>query len=329
MTDLQRSALGALVFVLALGVLLSGRVYSGAGDTLPAELLPAALLRNGTPDYRGLVAPSAGLYGFRWVNGRVVSLYPIAAGLLHVPVAGVAALAGFDIVERRIGLARVSAAWIAAGATSLFFLALCACVRLRTALLFSAVFLLGTEVFSLAGRGLWQHGPALLFINAALALLVRPRLVPWSGFPLALAVCARPTVTLLAVAVAGWVVWKRRDALPTFLAVAALPAAALALYSAFWLGSPFAMGQLLDGSLFGRFSVEALLGLLASPSRGLLIYSPVFLLALVPSRARRATHFPRGSSSRSRRLSRRSSSSPRSGPTGGAVTRSVTASSRN
>jgi hypothetical protein len=284
----------ALVFALALGVLLGGRVYSGAGDTLPAELLPAALLRNGGPDYRELVVPDGEHYGFRSVNGRVVSVYPIAAGLLHVPVAGAAALAGHDVVERRIGLARRSAAWIAAAATAFFFLALCACVRLRTALLFSTVFLLGTEVFSVAGRGLWQHGPALLFINLALALLVRPRLVPWSGFPLALAVCARPTVALLAVAVAGWVASKRRDALPAFLGGAALPAAALAAYSAGWLGSPFAMGQLLDRSLFGRFSVEALLGLVASPSRGLLVYSPVFLLALVPSRRSAGDALPLG-----------------------------------
>jgi hypothetical protein len=110
--------------------------------------------------------------------------------------------------------------------------------------------------------------------------------VPWSGFPLALAVCARPTVALLAVAVTGWVAWKRRDALPSFLAGATVPAAALAIYSAGWLGNPFAMGQLqlLNRSYFGGFSVEALLGLLASPSRGLLVYSPVFLLALFPSR---------------------------------------------
>lgn len=286
MANSRAGALSALVFALAFGVLLVGRVYSGAGDTLPAELLPWALLHNGGPDYRGLVVPDYERYAFRNVEGRVVSVYPLVAGILHVPVAGAAAFLGHDIVERRIGLARRSAAWIAAASTAFFFLALDACVRRRTALLFSAVFLLGTEVFSLVGRGLWQHGPALLFINLALALLVRPRLVPWSGFPLALAVCARPTVALLAVAIAGWVAWKRRDALPAFLAGAAVPAAALVIYSAGWLGNPLAMGQLqlLDSTYFGRFSVEALLGLLASPSRGLLVYSPVFLLAFLPSR---------------------------------------------
>jgi hypothetical protein len=279
----RAGTVSALVFAFSFGALLGSRVYSGAGDTLPAELLPAALLRNGGPDYRGLVVPDREHYGFRDVDGRIVSVYPIVGGLLHVPVAGAAALLGHDVVERRIGLARRSAAWIAAAATAFLFLALDAYVRRRTALLFSAVFLLGTEVFSVAGRGLWQHGPALLFINLALALLVRPRLVAWSGFPLALAVCARPTVALLAVAVTGWVALRRRDALGTFLVGAALPATALTIYSAGWLGSPFAMGQLLDQSSFGRFSIEALLGLVASPSRGLFVYSPVFLLALVPS----------------------------------------------
>ena len=46
----RAGALSALVFALAFCVLLVGRVYSGAGDTLPAELLPWALLHNGGPD---------------------------------------------------------------------------------------------------------------------------------------------------------------------------------------------------------------------------------------------------------------------------------------
>jgi hypothetical protein len=280
-TTPRGSAVAFAVFSLSLGVLLAGRVYSGGGDTLAAELLPSALMRNGSPDYRGLVVPDhQDHYGFLLVNERVVSIFPLMAGLLHVPVVAAATLFGYDAVAHRIGLARRSAAWIAAAATAFFFLALDACVKRRTALLFSAVFLFGTEVFSVAGRGLWQHGPALLFINLALAFLVRPRLVPWSGLALALAVCARPTVLLLAIAITCWVAWRRRDVLPAFLAGASVPAIALTAYTFAWVADVPAIAQ----SSFGRFSIEALLGLAVSPSRGLLVYSPVFLLAVVPVR---------------------------------------------
>jgi hypothetical protein len=271
-----------LIFVASFASLLVGTSYSWAGDTLPAEKLPVAFLRNGGPDFTGLEpAEPAVSHGFVRRGGRVVSVYPLLPGLLHCPVVLAAHVAGVDVERRHIGLARLSAAWIAAAATAFFFLALVPLVRRETALLFTGVFLLGTEVFSVAGRGLWQHGSALLFINLSLALLVRGgRRVRWAGMSLAVAVAARPTTLLLAVLLTFWVARRRRDELPGFLLLAAIPAAALAAYSALWLGSPFAMGQGQSLSQFGPFSPEALLGILMSPSRGLFVYSPILVIGI-------------------------------------------------
>ncbi|MHB1047387.1 MAG: hypothetical protein ACYC4P_15390 [Thermoanaerobaculia bacterium] len=271
------------VFVAAFVTLYAGRSYSFAGDTIPAERLPLALLRNGGPDFRGLVPSDPGqAHGFAVRGERVVSVYPLVAGFLHVPVVFAAHTAGFDVAERHVGLARLTAAWVSAAATAAFFLALAPLVARRTAFFFSAVFLLGTEVFSVAGRGLWQHGPALLFVNCALALLVRGgRFVPWAGMALGLAVASRPTTLLLAGALTVFVALRHRDRLVAFISLAALPAAAVTAYSAAWLGSPFALGQLLTTGFFGGFRFDALLGLLFSPSRGLFVFSPVLLLGIV------------------------------------------------
>ena len=86
-TTPRGSAVAFAVFSLSLGVLLAGRVYSGGGDTLAAELLPSALMRNGSPDYRGLVVPDhQDHYGFLLVNERVLAFLagaaPAAAGAI-------------------------------------------------------------------------------------------------------------------------------------------------------------------------------------------------------------------------------------------------------
>lgn len=282
--------IAVLVFVVSFAALFVGRSFSWSGDTLPSELLPLAILKNGGPDFTGLVpADPAVAYGFRSRNGRVVSVYPLMAGLLHVPAVLTVRAAGIDAEARRIGLARLSAAWIAAAATAFFFLALDALVRRSTALLFTAIFLFGTEVFSVAGRGLWQHGSALLFINASLALLASgSSRAKWAGLTLALAVASRPATLLLALPLTLWVARRHRESLPAFLALTAIPAAVLAAYSAVWLGSPFAMGQLQGVESFQSLRPGAIAGVLLSPSRGLFVFSPVLLLAAYGLRSRPA-----------------------------------------
>jgi hypothetical protein len=245
---------------------------------------PITILKSGRLDFTALFPPGAALpYSFRRVNGRIISFYPIAAGLLNVPVFAVAHLVGYDIEAHRLGLSLISAAGIAALSASFLYLALVAiCRRHATAVLFTLVYTFGTEVFSVVCRGLWQHGPSLLFINASLALLLsrRSRLVALSGLTLGLAVAARPTDLLLALPLAVWVVRHERTAWWPFAGWAALPAAATMAYSAAFLDSPFKPGQYHGaGRFFSHPSFEAVAGLLVSPSRGLFVFDPIFLFA--------------------------------------------------
>ncbi|HEY6050812.1 MAG TPA: hypothetical protein VIZ58_06150, partial [Thermoanaerobaculia bacterium] len=72
----------------------------------------------------------------------------------------------------------------------------------------------------------------------------------------------------------------RRDALAGFLAWAAIPAAAIAVYSAAVLGNPLAFGQMYRSGGFAGRILPGLAGILVSPSRGLLVFSPVLLAAI-------------------------------------------------
>jgi hypothetical protein len=71
----------------------------------------------------------------------------------------------------------------------------------------------------------------------------------------------------------------RSHAFP-LLSAAFLPAALVALYNLTFFGAPWRFGPGLGGRFFSAFP-ESIAGLLISPARGLLVFTPIALLALV------------------------------------------------
>jgi hypothetical protein len=290
-------AFGLSAFLVAVLVFSIGP-YSGSGDTEPAELLPISILEDGRLDFDRFYSDRSDLpYAFRRVRGRVVSAYPIAAGIANVPAFAVARLFGVDLSARRLLLSHATASLLASASVVLLFLALRKiCADDRQAFFFTLVYAFGTEVWSVASRGLWQHGPSLFFLCASLWLLLRddPRSIALAGCTLGLAVVSRPTDALIAVPAAAWVLLRRRRAFLPFLLLAAIPLAAVVLYSARLLGDPLAFGQLYRaGGWHGRI-LPGLAGLLVSPSRGLFVFSPVLLAsvagAVIVARSRDPRH---------------------------------------
>jgi hypothetical protein len=157
----------------------------------------------------------------------------------------------------------------------------------------TAVIAFATSMRTIDAAGLWQHTSAAPWLVAGLATWSwaprHPRLYPLAGALLALATACRP----IFVAPALLVVWSAfRDAgrlrgMATAAVVASIGGLAL-------FGNWYLHGSLLGGrasivasisqthavsSYFG-FSPWTLVGLLAAPSRGLFVYSPVLLFAL-------------------------------------------------
>lgn len=155
----------------------------------------------------------------------------------------------------------------------------------RSAALLAVVFALGTGAWSTASRVLWQHGPAMMFGSIALYLLLRGGgLLAALGLGAALGagwVC-RPTMALFAgFAVLALAVTRPR-ALPGALAGLGLVAGAfvaLNLTTLHLLLPPYFEGGRLEP--FAPGVPEALAGVMLSPSRGLLVFSPIFLAAPV------------------------------------------------
>ncbi|TLD70434.1 hypothetical protein FEM03_11945 [Phragmitibacter flavus] len=314
-STLQRITAPILLGLLCLLVYNANFRQIGAGDTLPARYLPLILWSKGTLKLDGnapLVAHGHSMFAPRnrpagtenkityfepwayWIvrtrQNQLASLYPVVTPLLVAPLYLPAVFwldaNGWD--QPHIGRAaemmeKISASFLASVACILMYLVLrreCGSWSLPLAL----VFAFGTNTWMTSSQALWQHGTAQFLIALALLLTVptasRLRTV-LLGTVCVLIAANRPPDALLAGAFVLFTLWsQRRDAL-WLLAGAAVPLAALLYYNLHFVGhyaGSYALGRPPDN--FFQPGLSGLAGLLISPSRGLLVFSP--FLVFVP-----------------------------------------------
>jgi hypothetical protein len=253
----------------------------------------------------GVLVPSAPYYLAPTVRPgpggapRFVSTFGPGTPLAAVPaLAAVRPFAG--------DLAATRATWFAAKLTASLCAALAAAFVYLAARSLGAgaagataialAFGLGTGVFSTTSQTLWQHAPNTCLLALGAYGLVRSgeraRWAALAGAAFALATACRPTSALFAAAGAALLLARDRRALAAYAGAAAPIALAIAGYNAYWFGSPFLFGQTVVGpglalALTGSSDqwqtplAVGIAGVLVSPSRGLLVFSP-FLLAAVP-----------------------------------------------
>lgn len=235
-------------------------------------------------------------YAIDQVGGRLYNKFPIGTPLLVTPlvfVADVAVAEALGLSLRNISQRRrldqlerfLASILVALTALLMFRIAEQQGLARGPSLLLVGIFAFATPAWSTASRALWQHGPSMLLLAAALYLLLRSRenpawilgLVPL----LALAWLVRPTnvVSLVVLAAIGFLVDRRQTLLSIALALPLLGGFLLLnlkIYGGF-LPPYYQASRLVLGPSFG----EALAGNLISPNRGLWIFSPVLLLVLV------------------------------------------------
>ena len=281
-SEVSQRALIALAFLAGTLVVylynLQYRVWGAGGDTTPAEMLPLALMRNHDLVFDGVGDPRA--WWFHRVNGHLISNYPIVPGLFNVPAYLVAHARGVPLDQaHRSMLSVISASIVVALSVCFFFLAVSRIVERRsTAVGATLVYAFGTTAMSVAARGMWQHGPSLLFITVALWLLTRGDVVSvaLSGLPLGFAVFNRPVNIVIVAPLAAYVLWRHRRAFLPLTLCAAIPAALMAWYSVRYWGSLRSLGQYPAEGRFSGHVLQGLSGLLLNPNRGLLVFTPLF-----------------------------------------------------
>ena len=155
----------------------------------------------------------------------------------------------------------------------------------------AAVVAFTTPVWSVSADQLWTHGLTLLSIAGSAASLSRERW--WSaGTFLAVGILARPHIALVAAVVGVGLAWSRRSPRPA-LAIGLTSSLGLILLAA-WNRLVFGQWSVTSGYAQGLADVvpgagssstigylENLAGFLISPDRGLVIWTPLLLLASV------------------------------------------------
>jgi hypothetical protein len=187
-------------------------------------------------------------------------------------------------------------------ALSVAFAYLVAVQRLdrRRALLLAVGLGLGTGLWSAVSQTLWVHETAIFGLSIAMLAFAAPvaRLGPGAtavvGTGLALAGMARPQVGVaIAVLLVALFLRARRAHALVACAIVACGAVAIAVVNVRWFGHPLGgvvIVQAGSATIHGtdsafQFGPDGFIGLLASPNRGLLIFSPVVAVALLGVRA--------------------------------------------
>jgi len=214
-------------------------------------------------------------------NDHVCSVFPPGMAILARPFFAPLVIAGFDPLD--LGLLVRMGHVVSALVEVLATLVLWSCVRRfvgpRWSLVLVLLYFFGTSVRTIASQALWQHSGVHLAVALALSLVLREESVGYgrelvAGLALGLGTVVRQTTALVALGIGG--LSPRR--LLAGLAGAAIGAAPLLAYNYLAFGSPLEQGY--GTKPFDAPIATGLYGLLLSPSRGLLIYTPYLIFAL-------------------------------------------------
>ena len=190
----------------------------------------------------------------------------------------------------------LTASLLTACAALFVFLAARGFVKPVPAFLVALAFGVGSCVWPVSSQALWQHPANTFFLSlGAWFLLRRPQRTSdaaWCGAAFGMAVLCRPASAVVVVCAGAYLLWVNRRRLAAYV-LGGLPfLVILAAYNSHYFGSPLIFGQGVASAIIASSStgseslwqsswLESLPGLLISPSRGLLWYSPVLVLGVL------------------------------------------------
>jgi hypothetical protein len=225
-----------------------------------------------------------------YIDGRPHTYFPIGVSILAMPAVAMAwwvRPAFFaELQDHGLdGFEKVVASIIGAMAAVVFFWVVYSqFAALWTAFAGTAIFALSTSMWSVATRALWQHGPLVLMFTIVMLLMVRarhrPALVQYAGLALAMAYIIRPTAAVAIVVFSVYVLAFYRPWFLRYIGWAMVAAVPWIVFNYWIYGAvlpPYYAASRLEAP--ASFA-SGLLGILFSPSRGLLVFSPVMIFAI-------------------------------------------------
>jgi hypothetical protein len=268
-------------------------IHSDSMWVLPATV---SIVQQGNIDldeYKQMIEEN-NYFGVDKVNGHFYNSYPIGTSLVALPLIFVAKLVCniFAIDLFRLILYKSpmrSECYIAS-----IIVALTACILYLVgrnagsskwqSLLVAFIFSFCTSAWSTATRSLWQHGPSMLMLSVSLYLIIKakvnPKLIQFVGFPLAFSYLIRPTNSIAVALLSLYVIMYYRRFILGYLISACIVLIPFVIFNVVIYHSvlsPYYFPSKLGSN---PHFIEALLGNLVSPARGLFIFSPILIMSL-------------------------------------------------
>ncbi len=262
-------------------------------DIEPVKSVPSWYLARGSAaEHRGNTQPRqhVKLYWVVKARGHYVSKYPVMPAILATPVYlipvllhltdGPPSAMGFSRTEIvATMLSKLAGSLAAALGVAILYLTLLRLTNPSWALWLAALYAFASSTWSLSSQGLWQSSMSQPLLALTIYFLVRaqddPKYAVHASAPLALAVTCRPPVAVYALVLLIYVYRAHRAQLARFLVLPTIVGALFFAYNLYYFGDP--RGGY-SGDSLSVTSLGALAGLLLSPSRGILVYSPFLVL---------------------------------------------------
>ena len=283
-------------------------------DTLPALFLPVTIIKDHTlyldkyyrmmvlkypqPDDKQYLKGYTPYY-LKKVAGHYVSAFPIVTAVVSLPVYYFPLKLGMAVTwENLIFLSKISSMLIVSAAGAVLYLLLRKQFSLdeNKSLLLTTVYLFGTVNFAMISQSMWQHGTLQLFsllgLYYILEFLKEPKFKAVSAFLgglfFGLAILSRPTAALAFLFILLLMFIKignfKNYVKANFFVLLGLLVNVLFFL---WYNNKYYLGiqnQGYSSQLFiNWFSAfpASFLGVWFSPSKGILVYSPIFFFSFV------------------------------------------------
>jgi hypothetical protein len=229
-------------------------------------------------------------------RGNVYYRYPYGSSILSIPFVYLMNLLGVSTIDSNAiydlrgeaAIQRATAAVTMGALASVSFLTYRRFLPLWGSVAVTLALALGSQVWSTASLGLWSHTWGILLLGVGLFILVRGehgggRLsILLLGTVLAWTYVVRPTFLISIAAVVVYCLLARRRALPLLLASLVLWLGLFAALSFRTFGTLIPPHYAMQGAGLGQQGIAGfgigVAGLLVSPSRGQLVFSPWIVL---------------------------------------------------
>jgi hypothetical protein len=272
-----------------------------SGDTFPATLLPFSILDQHSvffDHFINYIQTVKHPYMFSVNGGHYLSYFPIVVPVLvtplyvipylflhffHIPVD--MANPSFEII--RLIMDKIAASVIAALSAIFLYVSLKHLFSKKTALFCTLIYAFATNTWVISSQTLWQHGAVELFLVILFYLVVineeqeNRNIFFLMGMLSGLLFFCRPVDSILLLPIICYVfVHNTREKL-YYVCTLILVSLPFAAYNFYFFNNLF--GGYISNVSFFDFNFNAInsfFGLIISPNRGLLIFSPVCLLAI-------------------------------------------------